>query len=226
MSTERIFSFVGASRDFDRRSLFSAIAAAFPPSDPIHKLNDFQPQTLPYSLGGRREVNIQLTPEEIDCRLNLICDVLTSFSVRNADDSPFFTRDETYDAFSVIATNWLSIHGCLGTDGHGRALVRLFPLTLDAAGYVSDFFIEHFTNTNSKSRDFDIRKTHLSLVLLNGHINAGLRILAAQKELDNYGKISPQLRDRYIISDPQTRKRADNYARRIVADNLRKGDLK
>lgn len=212
----RIFHLLDVNHMVTRQELYGRIASAFPDSDSINRRNDFIDGTVNYTHREgitTEEVAVVLKPAVVRTRLGLICDTLSRLSARKEGKLPEYTIPEVYDAYSVIAANWLSIHGCLGVDGHGRALIRLLPITLNTAGYPYEINYKQFYDLGTGS--FDINKSMIAILYLNGHLRAGMRIMAAKKELDQKGKISGVLLDPFIFGDKLTRQAADNYARKV-----------
>lgn len=203
-------------RKIRRPLLFMLLSSRFPEGDPIHRSIDFVERPMSYRFGHTR-VDVKATPQQISDRLDMICGILTSLSDRNKG-LPVFPIRDVYNAFSVIACNWLSIHGCLGYDGHGRALASLLPITLGIGGYSSEFIAKEFTNLKG---EFDMLSAKAALGYLNGHIWPGVRIVAAGVELDAHGDISPLLRNRSVIVDSNLRRKATLHALSVVLSKYR-----
>jgi hypothetical protein len=202
-------------KKISRPILYGLIASAFPPLDIIKDSLDFTDEAIGYSVGeNRRHVAVEVAAEQVRLRLSLICDILTGLSSRTDDLKPVFPISVVYHAFSVIACNWISIHGCLGTDGHGRATMQLLPITLGISGYPNEFVEKQFRDA---SGNFDINKSLFALGYLNGHILDGARIIAAGLELDRCGKVSDILLDRAIIWDAESRMKATRHAAFVIS---------
>ena len=178
-------------------------------------------QTLPFRVDEQLALILGIENPVVDChlssekvreRLETICHILSDLSLRTTMGKPYFSKQETYEAFSVIACNWLSIHGCFD-DGHGRATIQLFPITLMKAGYPEDFHPNQFEHNGQ----FNIMRATQAIFLLNGHVKPGVRILAAMLELDREnGNINDLLLSPFIIGHKATRDPANHYALRKV----------
>lgn len=203
-----------------RQSLYRLISQAFPKSDQINQYNDFVNATCAYWIGSgkeRKKVEVQASEEEVKHRLDLICSCLRTLSKKDQKGKPSIPLHSAYDYYSVIATNWISIHGCLGTDGHARATIALMPITLQLAGYPHEYVPITIPNI---SGTFDMKKSKAALVYLNGHLNAGFRITASVIELDQTGTVSSLLRDGSVVYDVKKRIQADLFATRIIAERV------
>ena len=202
-----------------RTDLFHMLVQPFDPSHPIHGRNDFVNRTenFIYTRGGdsQKEVIVHVPPETVRERLSRICDLLTLLSLRRSSDGkPEITKNEAYEAYSVIACNWLSIHGCLGEDGHGRSTIRLFPLTMQAAGYLEEIDVHQFNTF--RSHTFSIDKSKRAIRYLNGHIAAGNRILAVHAQLTYDGVVDEALLNPMIPFDKTARGHATHTAKTII----------
>jgi len=208
-----------------RPILFQEIAVAFPPTHPIHERTDFVDGTVDFThdKGIAKVVNVNLPSEEVAKRVDTICDILTLLSERRLDGTPICTKAQAYDSYSLIACTWLSIHGCLGVDGHGRATIRLLPITLMHAGYPQDLDVQHFYNINTG--EFDIVKSRRTITYLYGNVRAGLRILAAYTELLQTGTVNELLVDPRVITGGIVKLAADKYAINVVRDGFKKREL-
>lgn len=138
---------------------------------------------------------------------------------REKNNLPMYSLNEAYRAYSVIACNWLSIHGCLGVDGHGRALMQLLPITLWASGYPEKFQQSQFLNP--QTGEFDPQRGKSAIFYLNGHIADGIRILAARFELGKYDAINEVLLDPTIIGHRKTRHAANRHAIKVILNRCR-----
>ncbi len=200
----------------DLTLLFQYLREGFPAEHPIHQQKNFTLETTPFRLPDGTLIEPKLEPSEIQRRLESICQILNDLRRRH-EGRPVYDLSQVFEAYAVIAANFLSIHGCLGwVDGHGRALIKLLPLTLTIAGYGNQYREDQFYDP--KTGQFDIRRAKLAIGLLNFHLLAGAKVLAARLEL-NHGDVSEILRDPRIITDSRKRLSATAHALTVICRN-------
>ncbi|MFH1561210.1 MAG: hypothetical protein ABID04_01360 [Patescibacteria group bacterium] len=203
---------VGVDQMVGERDLCRMIGLAFSGDDFPEQ---FSCQTTSFSLPELGyQVAPSLSPNEIGRRLGEIQWWLSSLKERKPDGIPEYPLWQVYEVYSVIACNWLSVHGCLGIDGHGRAMVQLLPICFDLAGYPEEFAAYKFSE--------NMRENLFQLVWLNGHPVAGLRIAAGFMDLVKTGLVSRELRDFVIVGHERRRSKADALARKMLAGFLLK----
>ena len=199
--------------------LLDLLSTGFLSDHEIHALRSFSYSTEAFYGGAEKKLVVPEVPEDVvKERLDTITNILTHLLERYENNKPIHTLKEVYRAYSVIACNWLSIHGCLSIDGHGRSLIQLLPVTLWAGGYPEEFYQEQFLNEKGV---FDANKAKVAIVFLNGHMFwDGIRILAARLQLGENQVISDLFMDPRIIGHWQTRKKANSLAMEILKNRV------
>ncbi len=177
----------------------------------------FNLSTKKYHISGGKEVNPVADESVVENRLNLICHLMTSLDNRQDNGKPVYTLTETFDAFSVILCNWISIHGCL-SDGNGRAGAILMQHTLEKAGYPNNVFKKDLFDNHG---EVDMNRAMYTLIFPDVVPRfSGLRNLAALIDLDETGSVHPDLLDRRIISIKSCRQKANKRALKIIGRHL------
>ena len=201
----------------DLDTLFRLLIDSFPPDDPVRLENQggFTFKTRSYQLPNGESFLPKLESNEIQRRLELICQILNDLGRRH-EGRPVYDLSQVYEAYAVIAANFLSIHGCFGKDGNGRATIFLHHLTLFRGGYNGEYQKDQFYDPITG--DFAFERARWAIVLLNFHLLAGAKVLAARLEL-NHGDVSEILRNPQIITDRRTRLSATVHALSVICQN-------
>lgn len=204
------------SEFFSPRDLFLLIASAFKDTtNPIHSRTLFTLEASPFTVGSSHDVNPSITPDKMEMCILTMCNILGKLDSRSEvkeGDNPRYDVKTVRSAYSNIASLWLSIHGALGVDGHGRTLSQLYYITMEVGGYNQLFQSSQFLDDVGK---YDHNKSITSL-LLQGSIGDGIRLLASMIQTLETGMVDELLLNPNIIDNHEAKKAANKLAMPII----------
>lgn len=171
-------------------------------------LNDYNTQY--FELRGQN-VYPQVPREQIPHRLNDIFAIIATIRAKKSD----MTRISTVKAYGAAALTFISLHGILGHDGHGRAAMSLEIPISAAADQAKIYANWPYIESNG---DFNERRYYAN-VFLNDPFTA-LRMRAGKDHMNKYGDIPIYLRDPDVIWSPTASAKATFRAAYDLATDL------